>query len=86
MRRSLFLGFALTALSVAGAASAADPVNICSAPPLTCATRMPVGGFCECTSKGQTHDGTVVPKGTPHGKVDATAGGCGDHPNAPGCR
>jgi hypothetical protein len=86
MRFTLYLGCTLIAATFGGAARAANPVNICQAPPLTCATTMPVGGFCECSSHGQSHDGTVVPKGTPHGKVDSTAGGCGDHPGAPGCK
>jgi hypothetical protein len=28
----------------------------------------------------------VVKKLPPHAKVNATAGGCGAHPDAPGCR
>ncbi len=69
-------------LLAGGAASAA---NICQAGKLTCATTMPVGGFCECTAHGTTEDGTVVAKKAPQRKVNATAGGCGAHPDAPGC-
>jgi len=66
-----------------GAASAA---NICQADKLACPTTMPVGGFCECTAHGTTQDGTVVRKPAPARHVNATAGGCGAQPNAPGCK
>jgi hypothetical protein len=78
----------LSSLSLIAAAvllGAAGPVHICQAGKLTCATTMPVGGYCECTSQRNTQDGTVVSKPEPHRKVNATAGGCGAHPGAPGC-
>ncbi len=74
----------LAGLAFSGQAGAA--VNMCQTPKLTCATTMPVGGFCECTSRGDTQDGTVVPKVAKHRKVNSTAGGCGTEPGAPGCK
>jgi len=68
------------------AATPALALNICQAGKLTCATHMPVGGFCECTAHGATQDGTVVAKPAPNHKVNATAGGCGINPGAPGCK
>lgn len=60
--------------------------NICRADNMSCPTTMPVGGYCECTAHGVTRDGTVVESSHHHGHINATAGGCGAHPNAPGCR
>jgi hypothetical protein len=71
---------ALAGATFAGGASAAT----CQAEKLMCSTTMPVGGYCECTSRGTTLGGTVVDTGSKR-PVNATAGGCGDHPNAPGC-
>ena len=49
-----------------------------------CSTTMPIGGYCECTAHGATHGGTVV--NTPAKRpINSTAGGCGAHPEAPGC-
>jgi hypothetical protein len=45
---------------------------------------MPVGGYCECSAHGNTQSGTVIAKSSKT-KTNATAGGCGDHPGAPGC-
>jgi hypothetical protein len=81
MRSVKYASFALI-----GWASAASAANICQAGKLACATTMPVGGFCECTAHGTTEEGTVVKKLPPHAKVNATAGGCGSHPGAPGCK
>jgi hypothetical protein len=64
----------------------AQATNICQADTLSCPTTMPIGGYCECHAKGNTQGGTVVSKGTKHAKTNSTAAGCGDHPNAPGCR
>jgi hypothetical protein len=72
---------AVTLLGAGGASAA----NICQAGKLTCATTMPVGGYCECTAHGVTQDGTVIPKPAPHPKVNSTAAGCGAHPGSPGC-
>jgi hypothetical protein len=60
--------------------------NMCQTDHLMCATTMPVDGYCQCTTRGNTEGGTVVPRGAPHQPVNATAGGCGAQPNAPGCR
>ncbi len=84
MRLGTRLGFALAG-AVALAGGAASAANICQAGKLTCATNMPVGGYCECTGGGTTQDGTVVAKPAPHRKVNSTAGGCGVNPKAPGC-
>jgi len=58
--------------------------NTCRTEKLTCPTSMPVEGYCECTSHGTTEGGTVSPPES-HKHVNATAGGCGTSPAAPGC-
>ena len=84
MRSLGYLAFALVVAMGAGAPAYA--ANTCQADNLTCATTMPVGGYCECTARGATHSGTVVSQPN-RGRTDnSTAGGCGAHPNAPGCR
>lgn len=83
MARFLLL---LPALAALCAAMPAEAANICSAPPLSCATTMPIGGYCECTTRGTTQDGTVVDKPVRGKRVNSTSGGCGTQPNAPGCR
>lgn len=75
---------AITVFSCQGIAA-----NICKAGDLTCSTTMPTGGFCQCTSGGNTQDGTVAedPSTQAHPpRSNASAGGCGDQPNAAGCR
>jgi hypothetical protein len=84
MRRTTKLALAL--FTAAAFASGAAHANVCQAGKLTCATTMPVGGFCECTAGGTTQDGTVVSKPAPKRKLNSTAGGCGSQPGAPGCR
>lgn len=84
MRRTGFFGLAV--LAVAALASGQARANACQTDKLACATTMPVGGFCECTSHGTTEDGSVVGKLPPGVKLNATAGGCGVNPGAPGCR
>lgn len=75
---------ALLALGLAtGSAQAA---GICRSDHLTCATNMPVGGYCECTARGSTEGGTVEARPAPGNKVNSTSGGCGSQPNSPGCR
>ena len=73
-------------LALAFSGGAAQAANMCQAGKLSCATTMPVGGYCECTARGQTTDGTVVTKAAPRRGAPATAGGCGANPSAPGCR
>ncbi len=76
-------------LALLGAPLLAAPAlaaNMCDAPPVSCATTMPVGGYCQCTARGTTQDGTVVSKPARGQRSNATAGGCGAQPNAPGCR
>ena len=75
--------FLLAALSLPAAPALA--VNICHAETLSCATTMPAGGYCECTAHGVTQGGTAAPRPAPGRKINATAGGCGAHPGAPGC-
>ncbi len=83
MRLAGYLGLALiVATAVGGQASAA---NICRAEKLTCATTMPIDGYCECTSHGVTQSGTVVAQAPRH-PVNSTAAGCGAHLNHPGGR
>ncbi len=84
MRRVAHLAFSILAATMFFKSPAL--ANICRAETLTCATTMPVGGYCECTSRGTTEDGTVVTGRQPGHPVNSTAGGCGSQPNAPGCR
>ena len=81
------IGYLACAL-VANAALAAGPAlaNSCQAGRLMCATAMPIGGYCECTSHGETESGTVVTPPARSRPVNSTAAGCGAHPDAPGCR
>jgi hypothetical protein len=82
MRHGGYLSGAIIALTLAGGPAWA---GTCQAGKLMCPTKMPVGGYCECTAHGVTASGTVVAKAPPHKKVDATGGGCGVQPQAPGC-
>jgi hypothetical protein len=84
MRRTGYLAFALLAAAAFGG-GAASAANICQAGRMTCATTMPVDGYCECMSHGTAQEGTVISKAAPRHQVNATAGGCGAHPGAPGC-
>jgi hypothetical protein len=59
---------------------------VCVAERLTCATTMPVDGYCQCRAHGRTEDGTVVARPPPHTPINSTAGGCGVEPHGPGCR
>jgi hypothetical protein len=85
MRISGFLTAAVFVASVLGG-TPAFAANVCKAERLSCATTMPVGGFCQCTSKGTTEDGTVVSPGQTRGKLNASGAGCGADAKAPGCR
>jgi hypothetical protein len=60
--------------------------NMCKTETLSCGTSMPVGGYCECSARGKTEDGTVMSRPVSRQPVNATAGGCGANPKAPGCR
>ena len=73
-------------LACAAFAAAPAYAATCQAGGLLCATTMPVGGYCECTAHHDVQSGTVVPTAPRGQRVDATAGGCGTNPNAPGCR
>ena len=78
-------GFAIAAfLAAAPLGGAAFAANMCQAGKLSCATTMPVGGFCQCTSGGATESGTVTEDAAP-ARPNSTAGGCGANPSAPGC-
>jgi hypothetical protein len=83
MRFARNLGYAVFLVMLGGGGAVA--ANICQTQQLTCATTMPVGGFCECTANGVTQDGSVGPVPPPGEHVNATAGGCGANPTAPGC-
>lgn len=85
MRPFTYLSAAFAIALTLGAAPAVAK-NICQAENLTCATTMPVDGYCECTSHGQTQSGTVVASPAPQSRVNSTAGGCGSQPNSSGCR
>jgi hypothetical protein len=85
MRLTGLLTCAVLAFAVLGG-GAASAANICRAGNLTCATTMPVDGYCECTVHGTSQSGTVVPAAAQHRAVNSTAGGCGANPNGPGCR
>ncbi len=79
---SLAVAVLLATAAMGGPAHA----NMCQAGPLTCATAMPEGGYCECTSRGATESGTAVARASARRSTNSTAGGCGVNPNAPGCR
>jgi hypothetical protein len=83
MRYRGVLAGTVMALALAGGSAYA---GMCQAGKLMCPTKMPVGGYCECTAHGVTTGGTVVAKAPPKRKVDASAGGCGAQPDAPGCK
>lgn len=81
--------FLLSAAALAAGivlAAPADAANMCQTETLSCATTMPIGGYCECTARGRTEDGTVAERPVARRRINATAGGCGAQPNAPGCR
>jgi hypothetical protein len=82
MRPTRYLLAALAALALTGGSARA---NTCVAGKLTCTTTMPVEGYCECTAHGMTEGGEVVAKPMSHKPANATAGGCGANPMAPGC-
>ena len=82
-KRTLTLAFALVTLAAAAGSAQA---KVCEAGRLICGTTMPVGGYCECTARGTTEGGTVMDRPMSRKPVNATAGGCGAQPNAPGCR
>ena len=82
--RRIPIAFAL--LAAAAVAGGPARANMCQAGPLTCATAMPVDGYCECTSRGTTESGSVVSRPVARRSTNSTAGGCGANPNAPGCR
>ena len=73
-------------IAMATFATPASAANICRAAQLTCATTMPIGGYCECTARGNTESGTVEAKPMSRRPVNSSSGGCGATPNAPGCR
>jgi len=73
----------VTAMTVAGGQALA---NTCQADRLICPTTMPVGGFCQCSAHGTTMSGTVSVTAAPSEHYNSTAGGCGSHPDDPGCR
>jgi hypothetical protein len=73
----------MIAITLAGGQALA--ANTCQTDKLSCPTAMPVGGYCECTSHGTTEGGEVVPP-RPHEHYNASTGGCGVNPGAPGCR
>jgi hypothetical protein len=60
--------------------------NVCQTDHMACATTMPIDGYCQCTSRGGTEDGTVILKPVSHQSINARAGGCGAEPGAPGCK
>jgi hypothetical protein len=72
----------MIAMALAGQALAA---NTCQTDKQSCPTSMPVGGYCECSSHGTAEGGEVVPP-RPHEHYNASTGGCGVNPSAPGCR
>jgi len=84
MRHSILRGTLILAATLA--ARTASATNICQAEKLTCATTMPVGGFCECTAHGVTKDGTVIPKPAHHAPINSSGAGCGAQPGSPGCK
>ena len=83
-----FRGILTAALLATGmlASVPASAANVCRAEKLSCPTTMPVGGFCQCTARGATQDGTVMTAAEARRPLNASGGGCGADPKAPGCR
>ena len=81
-------GFLTAALIATGmlASVPAYAANVCRAEKLSCATTMPVGGFCQCTARGNTEDGTVMTAAEARRPLNASGAGCGADPKAPGCK
>jgi hypothetical protein len=79
------LPFACAFIACSALTGGAARANTCQAETLTCATAMPVDGYCECTSHGVTQGGTVT-RYRARMAPNSTAGGCGAEPHAPGCR
>jgi hypothetical protein len=84
MRSLKHLAFGLLAVA-ALAGTPALAANICQAEKMSCATTMPVDGYCECTSHGTTQGGTVVNHPVSRRPANATSGGCGTNPKDAGC-
>lgn len=82
MRRIGYLTFGL--LAAAALAGSPAHANMCRTDHFTCVTAMPTGGYCECTSHGTTESGDSEARAG--GPANAGTGGCGAHPNDPGCR
>jgi hypothetical protein len=82
MRSLSYLAVALLTATVLSSGPAF--ANTCQTDKLMCPTAMPVDGYCQCTSHGMTEDGTVIPP-TAHAHYNASTGGCGVNPHAPGC-
>ncbi len=74
----------LTLVTLVLAGTPALAAGTCKAERLSCATNMPIGGYCECTARGVTESGTVVERA--RSTTNSTSGGCGARPNAPGCK
>ena len=77
--RSLLAGAMIAAAAfapafVAGGASAA---NVCRTNTTTCATTMPIDGYCECTADGMSQGGTVVQGSAARPRSNAAAAGMG---------
>ena len=66
-------------------AGAAEAANMCQAGKLSCPTKMPAGGYCECTSQGKAVGGKAISQADASKPRNASTGGCGAKPNAPGC-
>jgi hypothetical protein len=77
---------AATLLTIVALGGGQARANTCQTDKLTCPTAMPVDGYCECRSHGEMEGGTVVKTPPPHVHYNATPGGCGVNPAAPGCR
>lgn len=85
MRATRYFALALLAAAAIGGGPAFAAT--CKTDAMTCATGMPIDGYCECTAHGTTESGTVVANAPPrHMMKGAKAAGCGAHPNDPGCR
>ena len=85
MRMIGFIGgaFLLAATFAPGPAAAA---NICRADNgVTCATGMPIDGYCECHARGEVQGGTVVGSVGSARSQQASRADCSANPQAPGC-
>lgn len=83
MRTSAFFACLVAIATIAGGPALA---NTCQADDgTTCATGMPIDGYCQCHVHGMTKDGTVIPAAQQRSSRPVSRPDCRVTPQAPGC-